>query len=254
MGAGAPSRRIETRHLMRTRVNVAGPTQTAADDAIHVPKYTSKDHAEAEAGIHAVPPVSISVLDKEPILALMGQRDNKGEEEASENEVPVEESADVDTRGGGFGRRLRRLFGIRSPSPSDEDMWSSDTAGPSNRGDRRQQIVSGNPEHRQNAEEHSCPSRQAGIAVPDTLQWPERVESVVTATIGLGIGLDEDVTAKEELPATGGVLATGTAITVQGEQSQFGFHMEEEGRPSVPQPFNMSLMVGPMPEVSQVRW
>lgn len=76
-------------------------------------------------------------------------RANNGEKEAGENEVPVEELADVDTRGGGFGRRLRRLFGIRSPSPSDEDIWSSDTAGPSNRGDRRQQIVSGNPGHRQ---------------------------------------------------------------------------------------------------------
>lgn len=74
------------------------------------------------------------------------------------------------------------------------------------------------------------------------------------ATIGLGIGLDEDNTAKEELLATGGMLATGSAITAQGEQSQFGFRMEEEGRSSVHQPFNMSLMVSPMPEAKQVRW
>jgi hypothetical protein len=98
------------------------------------------------------------------------------------------------------------------------------------------------------AEEHSCPSHLAGIAVPDTLQWPERVENVVTTTIGLGIGLDEDVTAKEELPAT------GSAITAQEEQSQFEFRMEEEGTFSLQQLFRKSLIVGPMPEVNEIRW
>lgn len=121
-------------------------------------------------------------------------RDNKGEEEASENEVPVEESADVDTRGGGFGRRLRRLFGIRSPSPSDEDMWSSDTAGPSNRGDRRQQIVSGNPEHRQSRRQRrrnssgssslssdSCRRRRAQLSQPPGRHSSSRHASVAGA-------------------------------------------------------------------------
>lgn len=71
-------------------------------------------------------------------------RTNESEEETVRNRG---ELATVDTRGGGIGRRLRRLFGLRSPSPTSDDIGSSDT--PSDLRESRRRHLPRDPGHHQ---------------------------------------------------------------------------------------------------------
>lgn len=61
------------------------------------------------------------------VIAPVVHRTDEAEDEGADHGRGVDQVSTVGTRGGGIGRRLRRLFGIRSPLLSSDDSGSPDT-------------------------------------------------------------------------------------------------------------------------------